>query len=1665
MERNRKCILCETVHASKQEMDEHMRSMLHHRELEKLKGRDCGHQCRVCHVTVASLTDYAGHISSPTHKQNVEAADRKPAGKGRDEDYFDQVLVDLIEKRKEQIRNEKEAGAAKLAKEEEDRKRKEEFQLRLKEAKERYQLDGAWQKPSRGFGGYGQQSSWYRKNRSNPGQGEAQPWHHSKQGKSATWHGQEPPNLQQWASGEFAGGGFSNPGWGNRLGHQGGYSGNPRNRLPWLSSAGSINGIYGRNNMGCSTQRGRPPSLVGPPPCPPPPSLSAQTLSHFQNTHKDKESPGAGPQNGEGAPLQPDPSSKKAFGSNTKLDKTCRWCPYPTTKALEAASHKDAKLSSSELCPKDPQLLRKDKPSEPKASKRPSRPETKPEQKASNGKSVCEKVKPPKSSKTKVRERSSSGSRSNSSQRDDSHTGAPASSNQIKPKKPPARGLDKTSDTLRAASEDRSLSVQAPPSGRVGSGREHLETLRKARQIVLEKKSSADNSRNKQAETAPHTLDVTPVQVRSNGCRQNAAKPRVPSQLGAEKLGSADSSQFLQSFQVSTSTTESSETSASHGEKEENRRKGEKDEASQAAEAAQSSGSEASRTSDPSGLSRLDLPPVLKRDLTKHISSKSKGVNHEPNLNIARRVRNLSESRRGDADKDSGLKPTVRQLISSSGSRRNVNWDQVYQEVRKKQDKGKGMPRFGIEMVPLEQEDQSQEEDDIPLLEGFQWESLVDVSTSGPSRKRSLSESSLAPPPAHSLLTPLAPKQTAQEEAEQRAFSTSEKMDGQHELEREEETLASSLATALQRCDSVLGDSSSGTELCEGQGPGKRRRAAGDAASAEILSLEHINKRRKVRSKKERLQIDQLLAVSLREDELSRSLQTVDASLIQARTALQAAYMEVQRLVMVKQQMTGEMDTLRNRRIQLLKGMQGHAEAPPVKLKEEKMDAVEAEPTIPSFPVLSSVDPPTVPSPAPAEASPVRSASVPLMPVCIKEEPRSPVHLNAELHPPARAHSTTSDPAPASACSPDTHPSPKRSPGLPPAGYTWESFGEPAAVKESSSPETMERAAQTTRSCVLSLPDVKPSLELLSQSRRDAEVRSVADGAAPPSFAPPSSLPLLDEPAPPSELKSGRRVRKLKKRKTPKKSQGTEPPESSDTELDGEALRPRWLRSRRRPSGGSQVSTSTQPSEDRDADVNMEVGEEAPTQLPQSITLDKTDFRPPKPLVELMLNLDSEESMEVIAACQHPHMDAPAPPAQLPDPSRPEARSLACNEVTSTSDMDICRSSESETQGAIILPKIPKTLSDASSDHGEDDLPSEGPFEGHQEAVNAMQIHNGLLYTCSGDRTVRAFDLVTHKCVGVFEGHSSKVSCLLVSAAPSLHHRLYSGSSDQTIRCYSLKTRELEQQFSLPDRVLCLHSRWKTLYAGLANGTVVTFNLKTNRQVEVFECHGPRAVSCLASTQEGARRILLVGSYDSTISVRDAKNGLLLRTLEGHSKSVLCMNVVNDLVFSGSSDQCVHTHNIHTGELLRVYEGHSHAVTVVAVLGKVMVTACLDKRVRVYDLQAQGQLQLYGGHSDMVTCMSIHQNMIYTGCYDGSVQAVKMNLLQNHRCWWHGCSLSFGLMQHLQHHLISDHAGAQTPFKCRWKCCEEFFCARGSAKQGLLVHMQKHAEEEADPEP
>lgn len=412
------------------------------------------------------------------------------------------------------------------------------------------------------------------------------------------------------------------------------------------------------------------------------------------------------------------------------------------------------------------------------------------------------------------------------------------------------------------------------------------------------------------------------------------------------------------------------------------------------------------------------------------------------------------------------------------------------------------------------------------------------------------------------------------------------------------------------------------------------------------------------------------------------------------------------------------------------------------------------------------------------------------------------------------------------------------------------------------------------------------------------------------------------------------------------------------------------------------------------------------------------------------------------------------------------------------------RAVEKEGSATITLPQLSQEHRNAEADSlprdetsatqspadmcvsAEEPEPCLAAFEKHSGPVTGLLVYEGRLYTCSGDNTARVYDLKTNECVGVFEGHSSKINCLLVTAVQSLPPKLYTGSSDQTIRCFSIKSKKSLQQLSLPDRVLCLHVSWRILYAGLANGNVTSFDLKTLKELDVFECHGPRGVSCLASAQEGARRVLLVGSYDSTISVRDAKSGLLLRTLEGHSKTVLCLKVVNDLVFSGSSDTSVHAHNIYSGELARIYKGHGHAVTSIVILGKVMVTACLDQLVRVYELQSHDRLQVYGGHRDMVMCLAIHRSVMYTGCYDGTIHAVKLNLMQNFRCWWKNCCLIFGVAGHLVQHLVSDHSSPSgQSVKCRWKNCSAFFFGKSALKMELPGHMKSHVETDSEIQP
>ncbi|XP_077118631.1 zinc finger protein 106 isoform X2 [Ranitomeya variabilis] len=1811
MVQERKCILCEIVYSSKKEMDEHMRSMLHHRELENLQGRDCSHQCRVCRVTVVGLSTYAKHISSQLHKDNIDDLEKEEDREEVEEEYFDKELIQLINKRKKQSRQEETHSSSK-GPDADIYQRRRDDRLSYQEMSQQEWLrdpsDRNWQwqndcfsnsrqgflhpalnhNPNRHLSNPRGRAGWHINNHSNRHFNVGGSWH-SNAGGATSWHQRNTGRNFHWlqeGNGNFPNQHSRNCGgnWqpNSYNGNQWNFGGNidafpqGRNRPPrhcdtvqekdprWNSKTCASNAFCNEqfkwqkveNKISNSTSF--PNSGVSPSKnidvCKRNTSKIKNRLPNsYVNPTKiaDDFTSDEHIDNFLGFTISEslDLSSKSSEKSNNSLrEKPHRWSPYPSQKISEiqpvTPQSIDKNLADQSLELKDFEsgVPKTDQISGAKNVPDPS-PELSEGKKTDHGEFKTYRIpsiKPPL--------RNISDVKASSLKRD---------------QKNPLKGVKLTTSTifgerqnrlsalnletirsnsyiskLRSASKNTKTNQETQDAIKKEPLETFSEVLRRAKEMLYSSRSiqspympsMGDDPRNLNTVKAEASTGSSPTAISLNdafedvsdddlfccGSKIATAERSNSFYVADEEIKSTEYSPSSSSFAPLEDKSTISHNDLESRDSDENRNPHlcqdyqDKDIVETVSDLELQKGATHSANTILPELSKLGLPVSLQRDLTRHISSRSKAGSQlrEPNLNSARRIRNVSGHRRSETDKDSGLKPTLRQILNAS--RRNINWEQVIQHVTKKrQELGKGLPRFGIEMVAQVQSEQEgldfDEESDFGF-ESYHWEGIT-TSPLSSLRKRSLSESSVlvekasifdifnspsteshgepsnpTPQPAQAetgqavssdfsiptkqdeeqdnlIISPAVdttelsnPAITETSQSQRSNVETCVASDSLRMCQNASEDMVLSAATFLEtiHADGATDSCTSGTEQFDGHGVGKKRRATGDGSCPETSNLERHTKRRKIRGRKERSQVDQLLNISLREEELNSSLQGVDSNLLQARAALQAAYMEVQRLMVLKQQITMEMSAMRTQRIQILQGLQETYE--PINDGEEgansglQMPIVSPGnifPFILETPVYQSthkelavpVLPPRVPT---CTLPAVPAADIPDSSIVIKQEPLSPVKLEENV------------------VTPQLLPLP-----LPPQAQsspTAQSNGESsensllypiitASMSLSELPSKFSPIGKTSVSIATSaLVSGFNRTDSDSAENHPASIQSLQQGQATTPFLSTKANTCSSCPAEQGEatiITTETKTEKRKKLRKKKTLRAAHISENSDTEQDFNACKPVRKLKCRRQSKETVVSTST--SVEQEGDTASQEAEPNREDNDSDSNIEVMEIRNPRfEVVEVDTRSDDEK----------------------PDsPSKIDLGDLVCSshaetndEVTSTSELgtNYSRSKDNAHRDTSTAVKI----SCVWSEPGDEEQPTEGSFHGHQASVNAIQIFDGTLYTCSADKSVRAYNLVARTCEGVFEGHTSKVNCLLVTQTHGKNAVLFSGSSDHTVRCFSVKTRECIETLNLGERVLCLHVRWKILYVGLANGCVVTFSIKNNKQIDSFECHGPRAVSCMATSQEGARRLLLVGSYDCTISVRDARNGLLLRTLEGHTKTVLCMKVVNDLVFSGSSDQSVHAHNIHTGKLVRIYKGHNHAVTVVNILGKVMVTASLDKFVRIYELESHDRLQVYGGHSDMIMCMAIYKSMIYTGCYDGSVQAVRLNLMQNYRCWWHGCSLIFGVAEHLKHHLLTDHTNPNfQTLKCRWKNCDAFFTARRGSKQDAIGHIERHAEE------
>ena len=189
-----------------------------------------------------------------------------------------------------------------------------------------------------------------------------------------------------------------------------------------------------------------------------------------------------------------------------------------------------------------------------------------------------------------------------------------------------------------------------------------------------------------------------------------------------------------------------------------------------------------------------------------------------------------------------------------------------------------------------------------------------------------------------------------------------------------------------------------------------------------------------------------------------------------------------------------------------------------------------------------------------------------------------------------------------------------------------------------------------------------------------------------------------------------------------------------------------------------------------------------------------------------------------------------------------------------------------------------------------------------------------------------------------FGGHSKSVNSIAFSPDGAT---LGSGSWDGSIGLWDVRARENKQLFFAHEggvTSVAFSPDGFTLASGGRDKTVRLWDARTGEHIRAlsgkmdeivtvaFSHDGEMLASCSSGLEPWS------DSSDHTIRIWDARTGVHLHKLEGHSDGVSCMTFFPGvpILASGSYDNTIRIWDARTGENIHTLEGHTDAVTSVA---------------------------------------------------------------------------------------------------------------------------------------
>ncbi|KAK2585778.1 hypothetical protein KPH14_010385 [Odynerus spinipes] len=286
----------------------------------------------------------------------------------------------------------------------------------------------------------------------------------------------------------------------------------------------------------------------------------------------------------------------------------------------------------------------------------------------------------------------------------------------------------------------------------------------------------------------------------------------------------------------------------------------------------------------------------------------------------------------------------------------------------------------------------------------------------------------------------------------------------------------------------------------------------------------------------------------------------------------------------------------------------------------------------------------------------------------------------------------------------------------------------------------------------------------------------------------------------------------------------------------------------------------------------------------------------------------------------------------------------------------------------------------------ENEQPLKTQYTVHKGPILDIKVFGDTFLAASEDGLIYRYSQISNGILNIYKGHRSAVTCLYIhkfSGTDYPKDLVYSGSLDGTLRCYNIKTgAPISNVANVESPVQCMDQAWGIIFIGTKSGHVSRFHIKSGVVKGDSIKFSNKSVLALKATSEGPRKVLIVASRNQPIAIRDAQNGLFLRTICGQKNhTVYSLMLNNHLIYCGTSTTSILVFDFTNGEQKAQYDA-GVGIVCMRLYNKLLFAGCYDGNIYVFDIQDNRLICSIPGPGNMLLSMEVVDNKIIAGSKD-----------------------------------------------------------------------------------